>query len=451
MDDNINSFKSSNSKIDHEKVKIGIIGLGYVGLPLAMRFSQVGFKVFGFDIDQKKVTALKNGTSYIKHIDSSKIKSMISQGFIATSNFNKIKNVEVIIICVPTPLGEHNEPDLSYIKKTLKSIQPSLKKNQLLVLESTTYPGTTEEILVPFVEKTSQTNTQISDKNKFKIGKNFFIGYSPEREDPGNKEYTTKTIPKIVSGVTKNCLKYTKSIYDKIVDRTVPVSSTRVAEMTKILENIHRAVNIGLVNELKIVADKMKIDIYDVINAAATKPFGFTPYYPGPGLGGHCIPIDPFYLTWKAKELDINTRFIELAGEINTAMPSYVVQKAVEALNEDEKPIKNSNILVLGLSYKKNIDDLRESPSLKILELLIEKGAQVEFSDPYFENIPVTRKHEFKIQSVNLNPKTLRLFDLVILTTDHDQFDYDLIENFSNKIIDTRGRFNVSNTKVVKA
>jgi len=297
-------------------------------------------------------------------------------------------------------------------------------------LESTTYPGTTEEEIIPFIELQG-----------FTIGLNYFVGYSPEREDPGNKDFSTRTIPKIVSGYTKNCLSLTTALYNQIVDETVTVSSTRVAEMTKILENIHRAVNIGLVNELKMVAHKMNINIYEVINAASTKPFGFTPYYPGPGLGGHCIPIDPFYLTWKAKEVGMNTRFIELAGEINTSMPFYVIQKVGEALNESGKSIKNSNILVLGLSYKKNVDDLRESPSLEIIDHLHEMGAMVQFSDPFFREIPRTRKYTLSLKAMPLTKKVIKSADLVLLATDHDEFDYELIQQNAKLIVDTRGRF----------
>ena len=433
------SVNNLKSQIINRKSSIGIIGLGYVGLPLAIRFSEEGFRVMGVDVDGKKVQMLNSGESYIKHIDAKLIDTIVRNGFKATSDFNHIPSTAVILICVPTPLGVHNEPDLSYIHSTLQSIKPHLTENQLLVLESTTYPGTTEEEIVPVVEKAG-----------FKIGTNFFVGYSPEREDPGNKNFTTKTIPKVVSGYTENCLEVTKALYDQIVDQTVPVSSPKVAEMTKILENIHRAVNIGLVNELKMVADKMDIDIYEVINAAATKPFGFTPYYPGPGLGGHCIPIDPFYLSWKAKQVGIDTRFIELAGEINTAMPAYVVQKVGEALNSVGKSIKGSQILILGLAYKKNVDDLRESPSLVLIESLIDKGAVVEYSDPYFKTIPHTRKYQFRLESKALNAEALKSADLVLLATDHDDFDYELIEKEASLIVDTRGCFNYSN-KVIKA
>ena len=375
---------------------------------------------------------------------------MAKNGFTATADFRQIADVDAIIICVPTPLGVHNEPDLSFIHGTLGNIKPYLKENQLLILESTTYPGTTEEEIVPFIEGIQDSSSVTPNQSRFTIGVNFYIGYSPEREDPGNKNFSTQTIPKVVSGHTKNCLDVTKALYDQIVDETVPVSSTQVAEMTKILENIHRAVNIGLVNELKMVADKMNIDINEVIKAAATKPFGFTAYYPGPGLGGHCIPIDPFYLTWKAKEIGMNTRFIELAGEINTGMPNYVIQKVSESLNSIGKSIKNSRILILGLAYKKNVGDLRESPSLELIDILIDKGAIVNYCDPYFSSIPETRKHQIELSSKDLSVDVLQSMDLVLLATDHDDFDYDLIEKESSLIIDTRGRFGKSE-KVIKA
>jgi UDP-N-acetyl-D-glucosamine dehydrogenase len=438
------------TRIQNRQSTIAIIGLGYVGLPLAIRFSEEGFKTIGFDIDKEKIDLLNNGKSYIKHIKKDNIAAMANNGFTATTDFGEISNVDVIIICVPTPLGVHNEPDLSYITGTLENIKPYIKENQLLILESTTYPGTTEEILVPFIESIPDSSLITHHSSLFTIGENFFLGYSPEREDPGNKNYTTQTIPKVVSGVTENCLELTKTLYDQIVDQTVPVSSPRVAEMTKIMENIHRAVNIGLVNELKMVADKMDIDIYEVINAAATKPFGFTPYYPGPGLGGHCIPIDPFYLTWKAKEVGMNTRFIELAGEINTKMPNYVVQKVADTLNGVGKSIKGSKILVLGLAYKKNVDDLRESPSLELIDFLIDKGAIVNYCDPFFDSIPQTRKHQIELSSKALTVEVLQSMDLVLLATDHDDFDYDLIEKESQLLVDTRGRYK-SSVKIIKA
>ena len=442
-------MKSIKSEIQNRKSKIGIIGLGYVGLPLAIRFSEEGFNVVGFDIDNKKVDLLNTGKSYIKHINESDITAMANNGFKATADFSEISNVDVIIICVPTPLGVHNEPDLSYIQGTLENIKPHLKENQLLILESTTYPGTTEEILVPFIHSIKNSESKIQNQ-KFTLGVNFYLGYSPEREDPGNKNYTTKTIPKVVSGVSKNCLELTKSLYDQIVDETVPVSSPRVAEMTKIMENIHRAVNIGLVNELKMVADKMDIDIYEVIKADATKPFGFTPYYPGPGLGGHCIPIDPFYLTWKAKEVGMNTRFIELAGEINTNMPHYVVQKVGEALNSVGKSIKGSKILVLGLAYKKNIGDCRESPSLVIIDLLMKNGAEVEYFDPYVPIAPKTRKFKLNLKSINLTKENIKKYDLLVLATDHEAVDYGLIKKNVRMIVDSRNVFNSFNDSLIK-
>ena len=425
--------KEIKSKIQNREISVGIIGLGYVGLPLVIRFTESRFKTYGFDIDKDKIKKLKSQKSYISHINNSKISKIIKKGFSALNNFQKIKNCDVIIICVPTPLGVHKEPDLSYIKNTLEQIKPYLRPYQLLVLESTTYPGTTEEEIIPFISRAG-----------FNVGEDYFVGYSPEREDPGNQKFTTKNIPKVVSGFTKNCLDLTKTLYDQIIDKTIPVSSPKVAEMTKILENIHRAVNIGLANELKIVANKMNIDIYEVINAAATKPFGFTPYYPGPGLGGHCIPIDPFYLTWKAKEIGMNTRFIELAGEINTSMPSYVIQKVVEALNFKGKSIKGSKILVMGISYKKNVDDTRESPALLMIDNLMKMGANVKYSDPYFSKMPKTRKYNFNLKNVKLNKSNIKSFDLILLVTDHDDFDYSLLKKEAKLIVDTRGRLKVS-------
>ena len=433
-------MKSNNSlarklkiKLEKHEARISIVGLGYVGLPLAIRFNDEGFKVNGLDIDKSKIERLNSKKSYIKHIDDKTIETLLKNNFQPSSSFNLVKNSDVIIICVPTPLGIHNEPDLSYVHKTLDAIKPFLKNGQMIVLESTTYPGTTEEEIVPFIEE-----------GGYIVGESFFVGYSPEREDPGNKNYTTKNIPKVVSGHTKHCLSLTKSLYKEIVTATVPVSSTKVAEMTKILENIHRAVNIGLVNELKIVADKMGINIYEVIDAAATKPFGFTPYYPGPGLGGHCIPIDPYYLSWKAKEVGMNTRFIELAGEINKSMPSYVVQKIAEILNSHGQSIKGSKILILGLTYKKNVDDLRESPSLEILKKLKEMDSRIDYCDPHFDRIPLTRKNKYNLKGKKFNSKTLKNYDLVLLATDHDEFDFDLIRKEAKIVVDTRGKIKSS-------
>ncbi len=426
------------SNMENKESIIGIIGLGYVGLPLIIRFFEEGFKVVGFDVDDKKVDMLNAGESYIKHIKQEKIKSALGQGFRATTNFSEIENVNVILICVPTPLAEGNEPDLSYVKSTLKTIQPHLKENQLLILESTTYPGTTEEEIVPVVQNAG-----------FKVGENFFVGYSPEREDPGNPKFSTQTIPKVVSGYSEKCLELTNALYGQIIEKTVPVSSLRVAEMTKILENIHRAVNIGLVNELKMVTDKMDIDIYEVISAAATKPFGFTPYYPGPGLGGHCIPIDPFYLTWKAKQYGIETRFIELAGEVNTSMPKWVVLKAVEGLEKQGKRSSDSKVLILGLAYKKNIDDYRESPTLELIRLLTEENASVDYHDFYIPKLNKTRQYDYEMDSVSLD--AISEYDLAILATDHDDYDYDMLLSEVQLIVDTRGRFSNTHKKVIKA
>ena len=426
------------SSMENKESIIGIIGLGYVGLPLVIRFFEEGFKVVGFDVDDKKVDMLNAGESYIKHIKQEKIKSALGQGFRATTNFSEIENVNVILICVPTPLTEGNEPDLSYVQSTLKTIQPHLKENQLLILESTTYPGTTEEEIVPVVQNAG-----------FKVGENFFVGYSPEREDPGNPKFSTQTIPKVVSGYSEKCLELTNALYGQIIEKTVPVSSLRVAEMTKILENIHRAVNIGLVNELKMVTDKMDIDIYEVISAAATKPFGFTPYYPGPGLGGHCIPIDPFYLTWKAKQYGIETRFIELAGEVNTSMPKWVVLKAAEGLEKQGKRLSDSKVLILGLAYKKNVDDYRESPTLELIRLLTEENISVDYHDFYIPKLNKTRKYDYEMDSVSLD--AISEYDLVILATDHDDYDYDMLLSEVQLIVDTRGRFSNTHKKVIKA
>ena len=399
-----------------------------------IRFSEEGFRVIGFDIDETKVQKLNDGESYLRHIPDDDIKAAAKNGFTATSDWTRISDCDAILICVPTPLGPHKEPDLQYIRGTLDSIKPNLREGQLLILESTSYPGTTEEELVP-----------VAKERGFTVGENFFVGYSPEREDPGNTKFTIKDIPKVVSGITKNCQEVTEILYSSIVKKTVPVSSTRVAEMTKLLENIHRAVNIGLVNELKMVADKMNIDIFEVIDAAATKPFGFTSYYPGPGLGGHCIPIDPFYLTWKAREYGIHTRFIELAGEINASMPEWVVGKSSEALAKKGKNMQGAKVLILGVAYKKNIDDIRETPAFRIIELLQEKKAKVDYHDPYVQNLHRTREYDFQMSSVNLSEETLAEYDLVIIVTDHDAFDYELIEKEAKLIMDTRGRLNISN------
>ncbi|TDB60635.1 nucleotide sugar dehydrogenase [Photorhabdus khanii] len=427
-------------KFDNKTAMIAIVGLGYVGLPLMLRYNDIGFKVIGFDIDKEKTDKLNQGQSYIEHIPAAKINKAIHSGFEATTDFAKIAECDAIILCVPTPLNKYREPDISFVINTTEMIKPHLRAGQVLSLESTTYPGTTEEELLPRVEENGLT-----------VGENFFLVYSPEREDPGNPDFETRTIPKVIGGHTENCLKAGMAVYQQAIDQVVPVSSTKAAEMTKLLENIHRAVNIGLVNEMKLVADKMDIDIHEVIRAAATKPFGFVPYYPGPGLGGHCIPIDPFYLTWKAREYGINTRFIELSGEVNSSMPDYVVTKTVLALNKASQSINNSRILVLGIAYKKNVDDMRESPSVHIMERLRDLGANIEYSDPHVPVFPKMREHHFNLISQPITEKTLKTFDCVILATDHDKFNYEFIVNNAKLIVDTRGKYSPNYPNVIKA
>lgn len=426
-------------KIKSKEAKIGVIGLGYVGLPLLIEFCRAGFNVTGFDIDPEKIDLLKQNKGYIKHIDISFLTKCPE--FTPTSDFSALGDLDCIIICVPTPLGKHNEPDLSYVFKTGLTIAKYLRKNQLIVLESTTYPGTTDEDLRDILETSG-----------LKAGGDFYLAYSPEREDPNNKEFTLQTIPKVVGGYTPNCLKMAVSLYSQIVKDIVSVSSTRTAEATKLLENIYRAVNIALVNELKMLFDRMGIDVRETIEAAKTKPFGFQAFYPGPGLGGHCIPIDPFYLTWKAREYDFHTKFIELAGEINTGMSYYVLQKTIEALNEKGKSIKGAKILVLGLAYKKDVDDTRESPSLKIIELLKEKGAEIDYNDPYIPNPPKMRKYKLNKNSVPLTSDNLRRYDCVLIVTDHSVYDPEFIVENSNLVVDTRNLIkNLYPDKVRKA
>lgn len=428
------------TKIDAGTAHIGIYGLGYVGLPLALRFAEVGLKVTGFDIDSAKVQQLNAGESYIERLQPAVIQRAQSHGFEATTDFSLSKEVDAIIICVPTPLNRYREPDLSYIIATIESALPHMRAGQLVSLESTTWPGTTEEVLAPRLRARGLVP-----------GENCALVFSPEREDPGNPRYGTKDIPKVIGGCTPSCLALGKALYQRAIQTLVPVSSPRVAEMTKLLENIHRAVNIGLVNEMKIVADKMGISIHEVIEAAATKPFGFVPYKPGPGLGGHCIPIDPFYLTWKAREYGINTRFIELAGEINHYMPHWVVEKITDALNERSKAIKGSRILVLGLAYKKNIDDTRESPAVEIMDLLQAKGAHIDYSDPHVPVFPRKRDYHFDLQSVTLTPESIASYDCLVLATDHDGFDYPQLVQHARLIVDTRGRLGVGQANVVAA
>ncbi|MFA7553677.1 MAG: nucleotide sugar dehydrogenase [Spongiibacteraceae bacterium] len=404
-------------KINNREATIGIIGLGYVGLPLALTVSEAGYKnVIGFDVDLNKIQMLDDNLSYIKHIDLQRIQRANANGFCGTTDFSLIAKTDVVVLCLPTPLTKHHEPDLHFIRDTLQTIKPYLHQDQLISLESTTYPGTTEEEIVPLVKKLG-----------FTPGKDIYIIYSPEREDPGNKEFPTHKIPKVCGGITEQCAQAGEAFYGSIVERVVTVSSTKAAEMTKLLENIHRAVNIGLVNEMKMVADKMGINIHEVIDAAATKPFGFTKYTPGPGLGGHCIPIDPYYLTWKAKEYNINTRFIELSGEINRGMPAWVAGKLMDALNDQGKALKGSKILILGIAYKKNIDDARESPAIKIMEILRAKGAEVAYSDPHIPVFPKMRDHKFDLESVELTADNVARFDAVVLATGHALFDLDVI------------------------
>lgn len=435
----LNSKQILIDKLKSKEALIGIVGLGYVGLPLLLRFAEAGYKVLGLDIDSKKTESLMSAKSYIAHIPSAEI-AKYKANFTATTDFSKASQADALIICVPTPLNKYREPDLSFVTDTMDSLLPYLRKAQVISLESTTYPGTTEEELRPRIESKS-----------FKIGEDVFLVFSPEREDPGNPNFKTQTIPKVCGGSTSNCLEVGMSLYTPVIDKVVPVSSTQTAEMVKLLENIHRAVNIGLVNEMKIVADRMGIDIHEVIRAASTKPFGFTPYFPGPGLGGHCIPIDPFYLTWKAREFGLNTRFIELAGEVNTSMPHWVISKLSDALNDRKKPVKGSKVLVLGIAYKKNIDDMRESPAVELMELLRERGAEVDYSDPFVPVFPKIRKTHFDLKSVDLNAKVISQYDCVLLATNHDQFDYNMIAESAQLVVDTRGVYTKSQANIVKA
>lgn len=410
--------------------KIGILGLGYVGIPLALRISEVGFNVIGFDISQSRVDELNGSQSPIRHIPHADVAALVQAGFVGTTDFSMASECDALIICVPTPLDKSREPNLSYVVDTMDQIAPYLRSGQFLALESTTWPGTTEEILLPYVEEA-----------RLVVGENFFLAYSPEREDPGNPNFTTRTIPKVVGGHTATCLEIGIALYSTFIDQVVPVSSTQAAEMVKLLENIHRSINIGLVNELKVVADAMDLDIFEIIDAAKTKPFGFTAYYPGPGIGGHCIPIDPFYLTWKAREFGLHTRFIELAGEINAAMPQYVVEKTVRALNTVGKSLNGAKVLALGIAYKRDVDDMRESPSVFVMEHLRDWGADVHYSDPNVPVFPEMREHDFDLSSVDLSPEALGEYDAVVLLTDHTGFDYEMIKTNAKLLIDTRGKY----------
>ncbi len=436
-------MKNLIQKIKDREATVGVIGLGYVGLPLCIRFSQEQFKVTGFDIDIKKVQKLNNSISYIKHIPSENILAVREKKlFEATTDYSRLRNTDCIIICVPTPLKKNKEPDLSYIKNTTLEIAKYLRRNHLISLESTTYPGTTREILLPEFEKKG-----------LKVGKDFYLVFSPEREDPGNPKFNTKNIPKVVGGISRYCTEIGRVLYEQVINKIIPVSSPEVAEFTKLLENIFRSVNIALVNELKILSDKMGIDIWEVIDASSTKPFGFMPFYPGPGLGGHCIPIDPFYLSWKAKEYDFNTRFIELAGEINTSMPEYVVSKILDGLNMHGKCLKKSKILILGVAYKKDTDDIRESPAVEIISILKDKGAKVDYNDPYIPSFSGMRHYpELSMKSVPLTERKLKQYDCVVIVTDHSKYNYHFILKNSSLIIDTRNAIkNIKSKKIIKA
>lgn len=427
------SFKGSH-------LNVGVIGCGYVGLPLALRFAEAGHRVTGFDTDPAKIEKLNRGETYIHHIPANKIRQLaISRHFSATGDFSQIAAMDAVIICVPTPLDDRREPDLSSIEKTAAAIAPHLQRGQLVVLESTTYPGTTEELVLPVLEKSGLRCPPSSGAPNGESFSDFFLAFSPEREDPGNKQYGLAQIPKIVGGINPASARAAAALYGQVVARVVPVTSTRTAEMIKLFENIFRCVNIALVNELKLLSQRMGIDVWEVIDAAATKPFGFMPFYPGPGLGGHCIPVDPFYLSWKAREYDFSTRFIELAGEINTAMPYHVVEAVSGALNQRKKSLNGSKILVLGVAYKKDIDDLRESPSLKLMELLSSRGAEVDYNDPYFPHLHKMRHYDFSHKkSVTLNPRTIANYDCVLISTDHSIYDYATIVEAAKLVVDTR-------------
>lgn len=415
-------------KIKDHQATIGVVGLGYVGLPLILEFVEEKFPTLGFDIDSAKVELLNKGESYIKHIRAERIqKALARKLFRATADFSELSKADCVLVCVPTPLNKNREPDISYIVNTSETISQYLRKGQLVVLESSTYPGTTEEVMRPILEKSG-----------LKCHEDFYLAFSPEREDPNNPKYNTKTIPKVVGANHPLTLELTKTLYDQVIVQTVPVSSSQAAEATKLLENIFRSVNIALVNEMKVILDRMGIDVWEVIEAASTKPFGFMPFYPGPGLGGHCIPIDPFYLTWKARQYDISTRFIELAGEVNTDMPYYVVNKVMDALNEQRKSLKGSRILILGMAYKKDIDDLRESPTLKLMEILEHKGARVDYNDPYIPELYPMRHYDYEHRSVELTPENLGSYDAVLISTDHSAYAWDFIVEHAKIVVDTR-------------
>ncbi len=429
MDQHLATLEEKITKRDY---LLGIIGLGYVGLPLSLTFLRKDIPVLGFDLDQKKIDALLAGESYIKHVPAEELTGYLQKGkFTATADFNKLNEPDVILICVPTPLTKNREPDMQYIESTARAITQVLRPGQLIVLESTTYPGTTVEVLLPLLESTG-----------LKGGKDFALAYSPEREDPGNPKYSTADIPKVVGGLDQNATRIASLFYKTAITSVVEVSSTQAAEMSKLLENIFRSVNIAMVNEIKILCHRMGIDIWEVIRASSTKPFGFMPFYPGPGLGGHCIPIDPFYLTSKAREYDFPTKFIELAGEVNTAMPYYVVQRVMEGLNSKKKPLNGAKVLLLGMAYKKDVDDPRESPSFKLMELLQQKGAEVLYNDPHIPKIKPVRNYSFSLTSTPLTEETLAAMDCVLIATNHSAYDYQFILDHSDLVVDTRNACN---------
>jgi UDP-N-acetyl-D-glucosamine dehydrogenase len=442
------TVESTKDKIKQRQARVGIIGLGYVGLPLALLFTEQKYKVTGFDIDQRKVDTLAQGGSYIYRIAKEDIQAANAQGFSATSDYARIEDMDAIIICVPTPLNQYHEPDLSYITDTTHAIAPHLQPGQLVVLESTTYPGTTEEVMLPILERENKLGMKAA-RGVADPEKEFFVAFSPEREDPGNTTVARRDIPKVVGGVNPEASQLAGALYGSIFHRTVPVSSPAAAEMTKLLENIYRCVNIALVNELKMLCLRMGLDIWEVIEAASTKPFGFHPFYPGPGLGGHCIPVDPFYLSWKAKEYDFHTRFIELAGEINTHMPYHVLASIAAALNSHKKSLNGSRVMILGVAYKKDIDDLRESPALTIIELLQKEGAEVSYHDPYFPIIGKGRKYDLQMKRSTL--EKLGDYDCVVIVTDHSDYDYKSIVGAAKLVVDTRNATKgIASSKIVR-
>jgi UDP-N-acetyl-D-glucosamine dehydrogenase len=430
-------------KIKEKKARIGVVGLGYVGLPLLIEFGKAGFPVTGLDIDENKVNQLLKGKSYIRHIPGESILALNSEkAFQASTDFSLVSELDCIIICVPTPLTEEREPDMSYIISTAKEIVPHIKKGQLIALESTTYPGTTSEVLA----------TELESGSGMKADQDFFLAYSPEREDPNNKDYTTATIPKVIGADHAQSLELASTLYSSVIQKVIPVSSTRVAEATKLMENIFRSVNIALVNELKVVFEKMGIDIWEVIEASSTKPFGFMPFYPGPGLGGHCIPIDPFYLTWKARQYGVDSRFIELAGEVNLSMPEYVVQKIEFGIDREGKNFSDCRILLLGLAYKKNVDDDRESVTFKIMELLTTKGMQVDYNDPYIPVIKPRRQYKQFVGKKSVTLENIDQYDMVVVLTDHSAYDYAKIVEQSKVVVDTRNACGkIKSNKIIKA